>query len=584
MKERLMTQKVRVRYCIELAKGIFRLSLSFLSPEIFQPGQFVSLTPLSDSCAPRPFSVAGINKTKWAESFSIIFRVVGKNTLAYSKLQCGDSIEIHGPKGQPIFFDERKYILVAGGMGIGGIYYPAQKLIEEANPPLVLYGIKSANEMFDLHLSCQTITTVEERDNKLVTDLLEERLKSNGGNSVVIACGPVGMLSKVASLSSKYGNDCRVIVEEMMACGSGSCKSCAVFMTKGLPKYVCHDGPSFNAAEIDWNKMPYRFPAYTFVEKCRDIVIKDSLEIVLNGQDGRTLILKAPILNASGCFDAVKDEDLDTSQVGGLVTKGIYETERAGNNCPRVSEVSGGMRNAIGLFGVGIDSFIKDELPIWTKLGKPVLVNIAGDTIEEYHRLSEKLNDTSVAGQEINVSCPNVLKGGMLFGLSPTETAKIVQGVRKKAPKQFVLLKVTPFAGPIMLEVIKAGIDEGADAVVIANTLPSFDVDVRTHRPTLGSLNGAGGYSGSGILPYVLFLVKLVYEVDWLRIPIVGVGGISCGEDAEKMLITGASAVEVGTASFRNKYIFTDVCDFLHQEMEKKGIPWIGDLVGTLVR
>jgi dihydroorotate dehydrogenase (NAD+) catalytic subunit len=269
---------------------------------------------------------------------------------------------------------------------------------------------------------------------------------------------------------------------------------------------------------------------------------------------------------------------VDVSRLGAVVVKGIRLTPCEGNATPRMVEVPGGLINAIGLQGPGVEKFVLDYLPPLRKLNVPVIVNIWGTTIGEYAEVAARLDGAAgVDGLEINISCPNIKKGGLAFGTDPRMAAKVVGAVRK-ATRLPIMPKLSPNVPDI--RVFARAVEEaGADAVSLVNTFPSMVIDVETRRPVLA--NRVGGLSGPAIHPVA---VKLVWEAASAvrRIPIVGMGGIVGAREALEFLIAGASAVAVGTANFTDPTTALKVIEGIEAYLARHRIRKVGDLVGTL--
>jgi dihydroorotate dehydrogenase (NAD+) catalytic subunit len=257
--------------------------------------------------------------------------------------------------------------------------------------------------------------------------------------------------------------------------------------------------------------------------------------------------IKNPVMVASGTFGWGREyaDYLDLNQLGAIVTKSITLQPREGNPPPRIVETPAGMLNSIGLQNEGIDHFLQEDLPWLAKFETPTIVNIAGESEEEYAELARRLDQAEgVKGIEINISCPNVAKGGMSFGVDQTETKKIIAAVRK-ATRLPLIAKLTPNVTDITVTA-KAAVEAGADALSLINTLVGMSLDTRTGESRLGRLTG--GLSGPAIRPIA---VRMVYETaQAVKVPIIGIGGIMNGQDAAEFLLAGAKAVQVGTANF----------------------------------
>ena len=290
------------------------------------------------------------------------------------------------------------------------------------------------------------------------------------------------------------------------------------------------------------------------------------------------LVLKNPVLVASGTF-GYGDEYaplLDPSGLGGIVVKSLTLRPRDGAPPPRLAETPAGMLNAIGLQNIGVERFISEKLPFLRGYDTRVVVSVAGETTEEYGELAGRLDLDGVDALEVNISCPNVEKGGMLFGSDPDSAYEVVSAVRRATSKP-VIAKLTPHASDVA-KVAEAVREAGADAVSLINTLVGMAVDVETRRPKLG--NVTGGLSGPAVRPVALALVWKVASA--VRIPVIGIGGISSPEDALEFLIVGARAVQVGTATFFRPRTALEVVDGIREYMERHGFGSIDELSGSL--
>lgn len=292
------------------------------------------------------------------------------------------------------------------------------------------------------------------------------------------------------------------------------------------------------------------------------------------------LRLKNPILTASGTFGYGKEYAafLDLNQLGALITKGISLKSMPGNPPPRILETPSGMLNAIGLQNVGVEGFIRDKLPFLSKLDIPIIVNILGHSVGEYQELAKRLNDQpGIAALEINISCPNVARGGMAFGAQPRGAAQVVSKIRQDT-RLPLIVKLTPQVTDICA-VARAVEGAGADAVSLINTIPGMAVDIHSRRSKLGCLGG--GLSGPAIRPIALRLVYLT--VRSVSIPVIGLGGIRTAEDALEFLIVGARAVQIGTANFVRPDAALEVVEGIKKFLTEKRILKVTDLIGSFI-
>jgi dihydroorotate dehydrogenase (NAD+) catalytic subunit len=288
------------------------------------------------------------------------------------------------------------------------------------------------------------------------------------------------------------------------------------------------------------------------------------------------LELRNPVMPASGCFAIEYSEALDLSRLGALVIKSVSPTCRAGNPTPRVTEVHGGMLNSIGIPSKGLGHYRREVLPAYTRHGTPVIVSISADTVDEFAEAVAEMSLPEVAAIEANISCPNLEADGMAFAITPETTYKVVSAIRRKTRHPF-WAKLTPNASHIAA-VAKAAEEAGADALVMGNTVLGMSIDVRTRKPKLG--NVMGGLSGPAIKPIALRMVHQCYRS--VRIPIIGCGGIASAEDTVEFMLAGASAVQVGTASFLDPGVMQKIIDGLEAYCRATDVAHIRDLTGQV--
>lgn len=291
------------------------------------------------------------------------------------------------------------------------------------------------------------------------------------------------------------------------------------------------------------------------------------------------LRLQNPLLTASGTFGygAEYAPFIDLNCLGALIVKGLSLKPRAGNPPPRIMETAGGMLNAIGLQNVGVRAFIAEKLPFLRNFAVPVIANIFGETVEEYQEVAALLEQAGgISALELNISCPNVKKGGVAFGADPALAAEVTAKV-KAASSLPLIVKLTPNVTDIAT--IAASVeDAGADALSLINTITGMSVNVERRTPHLKNITG--GLSGPAIKPIAL---RMVWQaVQRVKIPVIGCGGIATAEDALEFLIVGARAVQVGTANFVNPAAVTDILAGLDAYLKKHQLSDIGEIIGTL--
>jgi len=304
---------------------------------------------------------------------------------------------------------------------------------------------------------------------------------------------------------------------------------------------------------------------------------KPRLEVEVGG-----IRMKNPVMTASGTFGYGEEFSpfIDLDKLGAIVLKGISLKPKRGNPPPRIIETPSGILNAIGLQNVGVEVLINKKLPYLQKFTTPVIINIFGDTLEEYVELARKLDNISqekgIAGLEINISCPNVQKGGIVWGTEAQLTYKVVNNIRKVTTLPLIV-KLSPNVTDIKV-IAQAAEEAGADVLSLINTLVGMAVDVSLRRPKLANISG--GLSGPAVKPVALWMVWQVFQT--VNIPIIGMGGIMKAQDALEFIITGARAVSIGTANLVNPKAAIEIIKGIEEYLVENKIKDINELVGSL--
>jgi dihydroorotate dehydrogenase (NAD+) catalytic subunit len=291
------------------------------------------------------------------------------------------------------------------------------------------------------------------------------------------------------------------------------------------------------------------------------------------------ILLRNPVMTASGTFGYGEEfaEYVDLESIGAFVTKGLSLKPRAGNPTPRIVETPGGMLNAIGLQNVGIDAFIEKKVPFLRSVNTPAIANFFGNTVDEYAEMARRLNEVpEVAGLEVNISCPNVKQGGIVFGTDPACAASVVSACRAATSKPLIV-KLSPNVTDVVV-MAKACQDAGADALSLINTLTGMAIDLGRRRPVLANITG--GFSGPAIKPIALRMVWQVAKA--VDLPVIGIGGIMNATDALEFILAGASAVQIGTASFINPGAAQQIAADMEAWMVANGVADIRSLTGAL--
>lgn len=289
-----------------------------------------------------------------------------------------------------------------------------------------------------------------------------------------------------------------------------------------------------------------------------------------------SLVLDNPIMPASGTFSEDLAQIFDIGLLGAHVTKTITREKRSGNPTPRVCEVKGSMLNSIGIPSKGVEDFRSNVIPFYQRFQTPLVVSISAGSADEFARLCEEVSVPGVDAIEVNISCPNIEEDGKAFAMRPSSTEAVIDKLRS-ATELPLWAKLTPNTGET-IEVAKAAESAGADALVVSNTLLAMAIDIRTRKPKLGNL--MGGLSGPAFKPIAL---RMAYQcAKAVRIPVIGCGGISTAEDAIEYLVAGASAVQVGTATFIKPNVMVEILDGLRDYLLAQGLQSVRQLIGAV--
>jgi dihydroorotate dehydrogenase (NAD+) catalytic subunit len=301
------------------------------------------------------------------------------------------------------------------------------------------------------------------------------------------------------------------------------------------------------------------------------------LSVQLAPRHPEGLILSNPVMISSGIAGYGEEyaEVTDIQKLGAVVCKGTTLKPREGNPQPRLVETAGGLLNSIGWENIGVDALIKEKAPVWARWSVPVIVNVAGETIDDYVAVANKLESVpGISGIELNISCPNVSSGGMEFGVDPQLAAQVTSEV-KAATTLPVIVKLSPNVADIK-EIALAVEEAGADAISLINTLKGMAIDINKRKPCLGNI--VGGLSGPAIKPVALYMVFEAAKV--VRIPLIGCGGIACAEDALEFIMAGATAVQIGTACLTSPDMCLTILNGIELFLRERGIGNIIEIVG----
>ncbi len=542
-------------------------------------GQFYLLRSAKSSVSlDRPISVYRAKEGKWtgkSRNLELEFLILqkGEGTKELCSMLPNEEVELIGPLGNTFEVpDDAKNICIAGG-GIGVA-------------PVACFASSLSKKSYDFYASFKSgfygLENVKAKNLVITTDdgsygihgMLSEALTvsviKEKSYDCIFACGPLPMLSYIQKISSEAKIPCYLSMENQMACGVGACLGCTIETTLGN-KRVCKDGPVFNGETLIFKKPSKRRIPLSSSEE-------PNLSVNIAGVN-----FKNPVIAASGTFGFGQNYRglFDVSLLGGISGKGSTLEPRSGNRGVRIVEVTGGDINSIGLENPGIPHFIEHELPEMLKLGPVAIANLAGHDLESYVRGAELLDKTEVPMIELNISCPNVKAGGMAFGMECSQASTVVSAVRKVTKKPLVV-KLSPNA-PDLRGVAMACVKAGADALSLVNTIQATAIDIESGKPVFENVRA--GMCGPAIKPIALRMVyDVVEEMNKLpeneRVPVIGIGGIADWKDAVEFIMAGASAVQVGTATFTNPNAMIEIIDGLKNFMKSHGYRTIKEMCG----
>ncbi len=576
-----------------VSKGIFHLVLEVsndtsVSGCLASPGQFYMLKAVpSEVLLSRPISVYKVESGSGASGASadssatgavygavakIHFLIMekGQGTKELCALRPGDSVSVIGALGNTFPAPNGFSAIIGGGIGVAPVAGFASTLPENTYDFFACfrsgtYGLEG------LSPKSLEITTDDGSVGKkgMLPDVFRAETIKSRGYKTVYACGPEPMLAYVQKVCGESGVKCYLSMEAHMACGVGACLGCTITTTEGN-KRCCKDGPVFPAEILVF---PERKPTPT--QKASS---QPDLSVDICG-----VHFKNPVIAASGTFGYGSEYSslIDVNALGGICSKGLTLEPRPGNPGSRLVETTGGLINSIGLENPGIRHFIEHELPEMQKFDTVILANLSGSSLDTYTQGASLLDKTAVPMIELNISCPNVKAGGMAFGLNPATAAEVTAAVRRETKKPLVV-KLSPNA-PDLLAVANAVREAGADAISLVNTFQATSIDIERARPVFANIHA--GYSGPAIKPIAL---RMVYDLcramktlpEKKRIPVIGLGGISCWQDAVEFIMAGAHAVQVGTATFANPACMAQIVVGMKQFMKRKGYATLADMRG----
>ena len=562
------------------AGSVYSLKV-LLEPESQEPaaGQFYMLHAVrSDVLLGRPISIFHsevVKDGKNADCIELTFLILlkGKGTRELCALNNGDVINLIGPCGNrfpaPQVLNYQRILIVGGGIGVAPVAGFAETL---TNVSYDFYAsFKSGSYALENIKPEKLVITTDDGSvgihGMLPAALTEETLRQEKYEAVY-ACGPTPMLAYVQKICRAAGVKCWLSMEAHMACGVGVCLGCVIDTTEGK-KRCCKEGPVFDGDILIFNP----------VTEVAGIKVQPRRESLANNEEPDLSVNIAgvkfanPVIGSSGCFGfGVEYKTLfDVNRLGGISSKGLTLEPRQGNDGIRLHETPGGLMNSIGLQNPGIPHFIEHELPEMLSLKPVSIANLSGSSIETYVEGAKLLDATEVPVIELNISCPNVSAGGAAFGMTCAGAESVVSAVRAVTKKP-LLVKLTPQSQELV-SVTLACIKAGADGISLCNSFQGIAIDIERGVPVFDKLKA--GFGGPAVRPIA---VRLVYEVVEAinklpadqRVPVIAIGGAATWEDAVEFIMAGASAVQVGTATFANPNAMIEMIDGLSAFMKRK--------------
>ena len=584
--------------CKEIQPNIYEVKLAY-NPSVksendgivhlVEPGQFFMLRrEPSQVLLARPISVywAEVVEQQWQVTFLILLK--GQGTQELCSLAAGDKVSVIGPLGNTFPRPDSvvskdgagvKVCVVGGGIGVAPVAGFAATLPENSYD--FYAGFKSGSYGLEKLKANKLVVTTDDGScgvKGMIPQVLDAAALKNAGYQVVYSCGPEPLLAYVQEICGEAGIPCYLSMESAMACGMGACLGCTIATTQGNRR-CCADGPVFPGEILLFQK---KAPTKKLVVEGKAIPSADcqpDLSVNIAGVD-----FANPVIAASGTFGYGSEYQpiLAVNRLGGICSKGLTLEGRPGNGGIRLKETAGGIINSIGLENPGIKHFVEHELAQMKKLAPVTIANLSGSTIESYVEGAKLLAQAAVPMIELNISCPNVKAGGMAFGLECNAASAVTAAVREAAPNIPLMVKLSPNA-PDLIGVADAVRQAGADALSLINTVQAMSIDIYKGRPLFDNVRA--GLSGPAVKPLALRMVfDLVQYMNKLpesqRIPVVGLGGISCWQDAVEFIMAGASAIQVGTATFANPHCMTEIIDGLAAFMKERGYQKLDDFRG----
>jgi len=566
-------------------KGSVQLLTVILDKDNEQPlpGQFYMLhAKRSDVLLSRPISVYHSEKNPEGQleiQFMILLK--GKGTIELCSLRDGDKINLLGPCGNKFVTEgtdpSKKIAIIGGGIGVAPVAGFAESL--PAGSYDFFASFKSGSYGLDhIQPAALTITTDDGSvgvhgmlSAAFTADLLKEK-----NYQAVYACGPTPMLAYLQKVCKEAGVKSYLSMEAHMACGVGVCLGCTITTTEGK-KRCCKDGPIF-----DGNILVFEAPKKNPLAKNQPLAAGEEPDLSFNLKGVK---FENPVIGSSGTFGFGTEYKsvFDVNTLGGISSKGLTLEPRQGNDGTRLLETPAGLMNSIGLQNPGIPHFIEHELPEMMALKPVAIANLSGSSLETYVEGAKLLEKSNVPVVELNISCPNVSAGGAAFGMTCTAAGQVVKAVRAELSKPLIV-KLTPQA-PDLIGVAKECIEQGADAISLCNSFQGVAIDIERGVPVFDKVKA--GVGGPAVRPIA---VRLVYELcqainklpEEKRVPVMAIGGIATWQDAVEFIMVGASALQVGTATFANPFAMTEIVEGLKAFMKRKGYKNLSEMRGIV--
>ena len=562
-----------------------------LPPESQEPaaGQFYMLHAVkSDVLLGRPISIYHSETiANGAVELSFLMLLKGKGTKELCALNSGEHINLIGPCGNrfPMPSSDntpsRRILIIGGGIGVAPVAGFAETLPPQSYD--FYASFKSGSYGLENIKANKLVITTDDGSvgvHGMLPAALTEEVLRDGNYEAVYACGPTPMLAYIQKICKATGVKCWLSMEAHMACGVGVCLGCVIDTTEGK-KRCCKEGPVFDGNILIFK--PVEEVAGIKIQPRREPLAADEepdLSVNIAG-----VKFPNPVIGSSGTFGfGVEYKTLfDVNRLGGISSKGLTLEPRQGNDGIRLHETPGGLMNSIGLQNPGIPHFIEHELPEMMALKPVAIANLSGSSLETYVEGAKLLDATDVPVIELNISCPNVSAGGAAFGMTCVGAESAVRAVRAVTKKPLIV-KLTPQSHELE-KVALSCIEAGADAISLCNSFQGIAIDIERGVPVFDKLKA--GFGGPAVRPIA---VRLVYEIveainklpPEKRVPVIAIGGAATWQDAVEFIMAGASAVQVGTATFANPNAMIEMIDGLAAFMRRKGYHNLEEMRGLI--